>query len=72
MSVNQFKQITQALEGDEELKTFFNIELSTRNNLMLFFLKIRDLEPEIIRNIISSFKIVEDEEEKYLRRKGIS
>ena len=70
MLVNQYQQITEALEGNEELLIFFH-ELSKRNNLILFFQKIKDLEPKTIKNIILTIKIVEDEEEKYRRRSVI-
>ena len=71
MLVNQYQQITHALEGDEELLVFYYSDLSKRNNLILFFDKIKDLEPKTIKNIILSIKIVEDEEDKYRRRSVI-
>ena len=64
----EYQQITLALEGDEELLVFFQFDLLKRTNLILFFDKIKDLEPKTIKNIIQSIKIIENEEDKYRRR----
>lgn len=55
------KQISLALEDDEELLTFFN-DLSKREDLRLLFRQVRPLEATTIKRIIRYIKIVEDEE----------
>ena len=53
--------ISEALEDDEELFSFFN-EISKRPDLKLLFKQTKDLSPKTIRQIIRYIKIVEDEE----------
>jgi len=72
MLVNLYYDIKQSLEGDEELLVYFRLKLSKRSNLTLFFESIKDFEPKIIRKIILNLRVIEDEEEKYRRRKEIS
>ncbi len=55
------KKIALALEGDEELLSFFK-DLSKRDELKLLFKQVRPLKKETIKRIIRYIKIVEDEE----------
>jgi len=60
-SASPIKQIALALEGDDELLTFFN-ELIKREDLKLLFKQVRPLKKEAIKRIVRYIKIVEDEE----------
>jgi len=55
------KQIALALEGDDELLTFFE-DLSKREDLRLLFKQVKPLKPDVIKRIIKYIKLVEDEE----------
>ncbi|MGB9661248.1 MAG: helix-turn-helix domain-containing protein [Moorellaceae bacterium] len=55
------KKIEEALEGDEELLSFWQ-ELRQREDLQLLFKQVKPLSPVSIRKIIRVIKAIEDEE----------
>lgn len=60
-TVSPTNQIALALEGDNELLTFFD-ELSKREDLKLLFKQVKPLKKDTIKRIIKYIKLVEDEE----------
>ncbi|HHV79055.1 MAG TPA: helix-turn-helix transcriptional regulator [Firmicutes bacterium] len=58
------KQIEDAVEGDPELKEFWEAFLSKRE-LRLAFRTIKDLDPVSLRKVIRVIKAIEEEEGSY-------
>ncbi len=60
---NSSDKMSEVLENDKELGTFWN-QLKDREDLKLLFKQTKDLSPKAIQQVIRIIKAIEDEEDK--------
>lgn len=60
---NSSDKMSEVLENDKELGTFWN-ELKNREDLKLLFKQTKDLSPRGIQQVIRIIKAIEDEEDR--------